>query len=206
MKKIIVSGLLIFCGSILGVQAQEMSKEELKEWKGKLKKLTPEQYKKLVDNQESLQSQLTEANGQVASLENKLDQKEDEAAKWKTKYEDCQASGGSAPAATNGGSAPAAPSSGGGKAKMIPGLVFKVQIGAFKGLDLKKYFGNHPNFSGEVDSDGTMKYTIGVFKEYWEADKFKKALRDMGVKGAWIVAYKDGKRIEMKDALEGAVE
>lgn len=203
MKKIIVSGLLLFFGSVLMVQAQ-MTKEEQKEWKKKLKSLTPEQYKKMSENQTALQAQLNEANGRVSSLEREVDEKGAEAAKWKTKYEDCQHSG-PAPAASAGGSKPAA-SSGGGQTKAIPGLVFKVQIGAFKGLDLSKYFGNHPNFSGEVDADGTMKYTIGVFPEYWEADKFKKALRDMGVKGAWIVAYKDGKRIAMKDALEGAID
>ena len=38
-----------------------------------------------------------------------------------------------------------------------------------------------------------------------QADTFKKYLREMGVKGAWIVAYKDGKRVPIKDVLEGVI-
>ncbi|MGI9543756.1 MAG: Ezrin/radixin/moesin family protein, partial [Cyclobacteriaceae bacterium] len=61
------------------------------------------------------------------------------------------------------------------------------------------------NFGGEVDSDGTQRYTLGNFKDYWQADKFKKYLREMGVKDAWIVPYKDGRRVPMKDVLEGVI-
>ncbi len=39
---------------------------------------------------------------------------------------------------------------------------------------------------------GEQKFTIGIFRDYWEADKFKKYMREMGVKDAWIVPYKDG--------------
>ena len=48
-------------------------------------------------------------------------------------------------------------------------------------------------------------FTIGVFRDYWEADKFKKYMREMGVKDAWIVPFKDGVRVEIKDVLEGVV-
>jgi hypothetical protein len=86
-----------------------------------------------------------------------------------------------------------------------PGIVYKVQIGAFRNKDLTKYFNNNKNFSGDVDSDGAKKYTLGEFVEYWEADNFKKYLREMGVKDAWVVAYKDGNRVPIKDALEGTL-
>jgi phosphotransferase system IIB component len=85
------------------------------------------------------------------------------------------------------------------------GVIFKVQIGAFKNKDLSKYFENNPNFSGEVKEGEPQKVTIGVFRDYWEADKFKKYLREMGVKDAWIVPYKDNVRVEIKDVLEGVV-
>jgi hypothetical protein len=85
------------------------------------------------------------------------------------------------------------------------GVVFKVQIGAFKNKDLAKYFDNNPNFGGEATDKGEQKFTIGVFRDYWEADKFKKYLRDMGVKDAWIVPFKDGQRVDIKDVLEGVV-
>ena len=80
-------------------------------------------------------------------------------------------------------------------------ITFKVQIGAYKKFDLSQYFNNHRNFGGEIDDDGTMKYTLGIFATYNEAEKFKQLMREMGVKGAWIVSYKNGKRVSMTDAL-----
>jgi len=85
------------------------------------------------------------------------------------------------------------------------GVVFKVQIGAFRNKDLSKYFDNTENFSGETDEDGVQKITLGRFRDYWESDTFKKYLREMGVSDAWIVPYKDGKRVAMKDVLEGVI-
>jgi hypothetical protein len=85
------------------------------------------------------------------------------------------------------------------------GVIFKVQIGAFKNKDLAKYFENNPNFGGEVKESEPQKITIGIFRDYWEADKFKKYMREMGVKDAWIVPYRDGERVEIKDVLEGVV-
>ncbi|HCR53500.1 MAG TPA: Ezrin/radixin/moesin family protein, partial [Cytophagales bacterium] len=54
------------------------------------------------------------------------------------------------------------------------GVVFKVQIGAFKNKDLSKYFENNPNFGGEAAEGGEQELTIGIFRDYWEADTFKK--------------------------------
>ncbi|MGB3617563.1 MAG: hypothetical protein WBA12_05545, partial [Catalinimonas sp.] len=95
--------------------------------------------------------------------------------------------------------APAAPTR---VATPAPGLMFKVQIGAFRNQDLSAYT-THPNFGGEQAEDGTRRYTLGAFNDYWRADTFKKYLRKMGVKDAWVVAYRDGQRIAMRDALEG---
>ena len=86
------------------------------------------------------------------------------------------------------------------------GVVFKVQIGAFRNKDLSKYFENNENFGGETEADGVQKITLGNFRDYWEADTFKKYLREMGVNDAWIVPYKDGTRVAMKDVLEGVVQ
>ncbi len=43
-----------------------------------------------------------------------------------------------------------------------------------------------------------QKITIGILQhDYREADTFKKYMREMGVKDAWIVLYKDGVRVEI---------
>jgi hypothetical protein len=82
------------------------------------------------------------------------------------------------------------------------GVVFKVQIGAFKNKDLSKYAQNNPNFSADKNEEGFNQFSLGVFRDYWDADTFKKYLREMGVKDAWIVSYRDGKRVPIKDVLE----
>jgi hypothetical protein len=80
------------------------------------------------------------------------------------------------------------------------GLVFRVQIGAYRNKDLEKYMTSET--MNEEKGEGVQKYTLGNFRDYWEADKFKKYLREMGVKDAWIVPYQDGVRVPIKDVLE----
>ena len=187
MKKIFLSVTLIL--AMVSSSFAQMTKAEEKEWAKKIKSLTPATYKQLVEEKSVLEaatSKLKQENdvlkAQVSDLNAKL--KEDQAAQ-QTKQE--QATTGQANSSAS------------------QGVVYKVQIGAFKNKDLSKYFDNNKNFSGEVDADGTKKYTLGAFPTYWEADNFKKYLREMGVSDAWVVAYKDGKRVELKDALEGTL-
>ena len=104
------------------------------------------------------------------------------------------------------GNAVASAANAGPNMQALPeGVVFKVQIGAFRNRDLQKYLNNSRNFTGEVDEDGVKKYTLGFFADYWEADNFKKYMRELGVNDAWIVTYKQGKRVPIKDVLENAV-
>jgi len=90
----------------------------------------------------------------------------------------------------------------------IKGILFKVQISANKDLDLKEVLideVHHENLEQEK-ADNLYKYTIGHFRNYWEANKLKKGLRAMGVKLAWIVPYKDGKRVLLKEVLPVVIE
>ena len=82
------------------------------------------------------------------------------------------------------------------------GVVFKVQIGAFERKDLSKFLENSDSFFGEVGEDGLMRYTLGIFRDYPEADNFKKYMREMGVSDAWIVSYNDGVRVPLKEVLD----
>ncbi len=190
--------LIVFCFlAFLGTTAysQELSKEEAKELKKKLKSMTPEQLQELeqqntayyeqLQEKESTINELQAENAQLMSEVDKLKEAKEAKQTEQENSEDNYADNYETPTAK--------------------GVLFKVQIGAFKELDLREFFGNNENFSGEVEEDGTMKYTLGTFTDYWQADKFKKYLRKMGVKDAWIVAYKDGKRVDIKDALEGAI-
>ena len=84
---------------------------------------------------------------------------------------------------------------------MKAGVVFKVQIGAFEKIDLPENLDTSVNLSKEQKGD-LNKYVVGQFREYQKADRLKEELRNMGVKEAWIVPYRDGKRVPLEDVLD----
>jgi hypothetical protein len=86
----------------------------------------------------------------------------------------------------------------------IKGIIFKVQVSADKDIDLTDVLSDdsHHTTLEQEKADNLNKYTIGHFRNYWEADKLKKGLRSMGVRWAWIVPYKDGKRVLLKEVLD----
>lgn len=50
--------------------------------------------------------------------------------------------------------------------------------------------------------DGLYKYMAGTFNNYDEALEYQGKVRELGFSGAFMVAYKDGQRISIQDALE----
>jgi hypothetical protein len=80
------------------------------------------------------------------------------------------------------------------------GVVFKVQVGAFRKVDLKKYADTSNDFA-EESTDDLRKYIIGNFRNYEDANILKRYLREMGVGDAWIVPYRNGMRVPLKDVL-----
>jgi uncharacterized small protein (DUF1192 family) len=205
MKKLLVLTLCLLIG--FSVSAQ-LSKEEKKEWKTKYKayKKDLEGFKVMVEENGSLKSQLSTTKRQLSTLQSQMGDKDARIAELQDEVNRMQAQVAAAKDAELAaksalGSKPAAVS----KSPMsMDGVVFKVQIGAFAKKDMSKFFDNNPMFSGQ-DENGLQKVTVGFFKDYWEADTFKKYLREMGVKDAWIVPFKDGKRVPIKDVLEGVI-
>ena len=201
---------LAFFMAISSLGFSQMTKDEKKVWKKKLKSMDLEGFKQFSEAKEEAESQVSSLSEEKTTLESKVSNLESENNKVESDVADYKKAAKEAAeklanekvkADSVGADAYGLYSRGGGTA----GLVYKVQIGSFKKFDITKYFNNHQNFSGEIDDDGNMKYTLGAFPDYWEADKFKKFLREMGVNGAWVVAYKQGKRVDMKAAREGAL-
>jgi len=182
----------------------QLSKAEKKEWKKKAKEYAknPESLKQLVEDNEALQGQVSKLTNDTKGLQSRISDKDAKISEVQDDLAKLRSDLASAKAAAREVKSQPASSSGG---KMVDGVVFKVQIGAFRNKDLSKYFENNENFGGEAGDDGLQKITLGQFRDYWEADTFKKYLREMGVKDAWIVPYKDGTRVEIKDVLEGVV-
>lgn len=197
---------LIFCLALIFSASQtvaQLSKKEKKEWKKKAKEYSknPANLKALVEDNDSNRGQLTTLNQKVNELQGRVSDQDAKIAELEDQLSRTRSQLTSANAEL-------------AQLKETPvinpmdfskGVVFKVQIGAFKNKDLAKYFENNPNFGGEVKENEPQKITIGIFRDYWEADKFKKYMREMGVKDAWIVPYRDGQRVEIKDVLEGVV-
>ncbi|MCA6078604.1 Ezrin/radixin/moesin family protein [Fulvivirga sedimenti] len=204
MKKLFSLVTIVLLVLISSTSFSQLTKEESKEWKKRAKEMAkdPESLKTLVESEAALQSQVSTLKNEQDALKSQLNAKDAKIDEMEGNLTQLRAELSDARSTISEmeSNMPQVAASEGA----IPGVVFKVQIGAFRNKDLSKYFDNHPNFAGEI-VDGTQKITIGQFSDYWEADTFKKYLREMGVKDAWIVPYKDGVRVPIKDVLEGVV-
>lgn len=83
---------------------------------------------------------------------------------------------------------------------VVQGVVFKVQVGAYKNKNFDH--NNNTDYTKE-NADGYNKHVLGSFNQYQEAKSFAEHLVQLGIKGAWVVAFKDGVRISVKEALGG---
>lgn len=199
MKKL----TLLFCLALLFAGTQtfaQLSKQEKKEWKKKAKEYAkqPANLKQLTEDKQSADNQVAALNRRISEMQSGMSNKDARIAELEDQLSQMrgQLTAARAEIAQLKESPVINPMD------FSKGIVFKVQVGAFKNKDLSKYFDNNPNFGGEVRENEPQRVTIGIFRDYWEADQFKKYMREMGVKDAWIVPYKDGQRTEIKDVLE----
>ena len=77
-------------------------------------------------------------------------------------------------------------------------LFFSIQIGAFKNINesLEKV----DNINRFIEEDNLTKYRIGEFLTYTEAKDFKKMILTV-CKDAFIIVYKNGRRIHIAEAF-----
>jgi chromosome segregation ATPase len=198
--------VLFFCLALIFSASQvsaQLSKKEKKEWKKKAKEFArnPATLKQLTEDKDAAEGQLSSLNDKVTQLQSSMSNKDSRIAELEDQLSQARAQATSARAEL--AQLKATPVK--NEMDYSQGVVFKVQIGAFKNKDLQKYFDNNPNLGGEVKEGEPQRITLGIFRDYWEADQFKKYMREMGVKDAWIVPYRDGQRVEIKDVLEGVV-
>ena len=69
MKNLVLILVVIFCVSAVNVATAQLTKKEKKEWKKKLKKTSPEQFKRMYDENASLKSEVSSIQGQLSSLQ-----------------------------------------------------------------------------------------------------------------------------------------
>lgn len=81
-----------------------------------------------------------------------------------------------------------------------PGIVLRVQLGAYKNRLSKGVFKDVPNLIEIKTEDGLYKYMTGSFSSFDDAAKQKVEMILKGYQGAFITAYKDGKRVSLEEA------
>lgn len=203
-KKVIFLCLLISVGFFTTSYSQ-LSKKEKKALKKEKKKMSPAEFKSLKDKSEQLEEENANLKEQVSELKSRLNKKDERISELESELDNLNNQLKQAKGSSSGNNEPTSNKS--KPDRSYPqGVVFKVQIGAFRNSELKKYL-DHSTETLQTDKtkDGLTAFTLGTFKDYWEADHFKKYLREMGVKDAWIVPYKNGKRVPLKEVLENAV-
>ncbi len=77
-------------------------------------------------------------------------------------------------------------------------VIFRVQVGAYKGNVSKDIFGDLPQLISFQGENGVTRYVTGNYSSYQEAAKTKIDILLKGFEGAFVVAYKGGKRIALQ--------
>ncbi len=75
------------------------------------------------------------------------------------------------------------------------GLIFQVQVGAFRNKIPQDLFGDFAPIMGEKLDNGITRYRAGIFKQYRNALEAKTKIRARGYSDAFVVAYIDGERL-----------
>lgn len=129
----------------------------------------------LESEKKTLMDELNQSNQEIQQLENKLSTAENQMEKMR---EDLSKVG---PAAET------------------KGLTFRVQVGAYKSIELTSIL-KDPKLITAEEVNGVNKYMIGHFQIFSDAKQLEAALKAGGIKDAWLVPYNDGVRITDTEA------
>lgn len=198
LTRIIILLLMVSFGYT--AHAQKLTKEEKKALKAQLKKYrkNPELLRDLTEETDALREENRELQSRINQIESErshsssqVAQKDREIMELNNRLLDAQE------ALRQKNEEP--------PAVMTPreveetGTHFKVQIGAYE----KTYIPE--NLAGDdmgLESDGNLqKVLVGKFSDYQAAKELKKYIRNIGIKDAFIVAYRDGARVDLNEVV-----
>ncbi len=202
--------LFLFACMAFSLQAQveQLSKSEEKKWKDQAKeyKKNPAALKALVDEKETLRRENLELEDRLDLAESEVEQKDEviaqlrrEVASLNDEIESVTSMLDDEP------TTPVQPDTDfeiDQGQEMLDGVVFKVQIGAYAERRIDEDLDTSADF-GLEDQGGLQKIVIGQFRDIYKAEQLRDNLIAMGLKDAWVVAYRDGRRISVKEALGG---
>ena len=186
------------------VDLRPLTKKEKKEWKKKKKKMSVEDFRALSEENVTQKAEIASQQSEIESLTTQAATKDAQVSDLQKQVTRMQAAYSAAEREIeNLKSQPKTvyePNLINGEDFNV-GVVFKVQVGAFRKMDLQKYANSSDEFA-EESMEELRKYIIGNFRVYEDANVLKRYLREMGVEDAWIVPYRDGKRVPLKDVLD----
>lgn len=84
---------------------------------------------------------------------------------------------------------------------MPKGVYYSVQIGAFRNPIPQNLYDEFAPIVGDKLNNGITRYIAGFFLTFENADEVKAEIRRMGYSDAFVVAYRDGKRIPLYEAM-----
>lgn len=87
-------------------------------------------------------------------------------------------------------------------APMPTGIVFKVQVGAFRKPLPSDAFSDMAPLAGERAGNGLVRYTAGLFTSAESAAQASAKVRARGYRDAFVAAYMDGKRVPLRVAMQ----
>lgn len=223
----LVAVAMLFVGFASNAQEAKTERQIAKEWKKRLRAMNPLEFKALHEEHAMLKaentristdlvtamSQLDSAKQETETLRNTVSVQKESYNDLMAKYEDLNAQMESSAAFV----APAGPAAKQGKAAIggarnlaqgeaitkSAGVVFSVQVGIVERQEVAHKFAKSAILVKDASS-GTTRVMMGAFRNFASADVLKEQMRELGIKDAWVVAYKDGQRISISTAMAAA--
>lgn len=207
---VLLIGIFVATMAIAQTDTQRpLTKKEKKEWKKRKKRMSTEDFRTMYEQNSAQKAAIVSMESEISSLESQVTSKDQQVGDLQKQVTRMQAAYQAAQRELeNLKSQPQQPAY---NPNMINGedfsvgVVFKVQVGAFRKMDLEKYADSSNEFDQE-EMEELRRYVIGHFRNYEDANVLKRYLREMGVEDAWIVPYKDNKRVPLKEVIGGSAQ
>ncbi len=187
----------------LSAQDGELTKEEKKRWKDAAReyrrnlpalKALVEEHEYYQSENRQLQQQVNDLNAQISNRERTVDDLQEQIAGLNQRLMVAEASNQQRDVVVVEPPQPVASSP--------QGVVYRIQIGAYENNQLDPNLSNTDDFRLETYGN-LQRVIIGELRNYNNALTLRDRLREMGVSDAFVVAYRDGVRVDVEDTLGG---
>lgn len=205
LRFLLLIGALLFVvqPSSLLAQDGELSKEEKKKWKDAAReyrrdlaalKALVEEHDYYESENRQLQQQVNDLNSQLSNRERTIDDLQEQIAGLNQRLMVAEANNNQPVQVTPQPQPPVS--------NLPGGIVYRIQIGAYENNRLDSNLGTSDDFRLE-DFGNIQRVVIGQLRDYNNALALRDRLRQMGVTDAFVVAYRDGIRVNVEDVIGG---